>query len=447
MKPIGHGVPQLDGIRFSAALLVMIAHGTFNSAAIPEPLLNFLWTAAGVGLSLFFTLSGFVIHYGYHDTVTVRGGVSAFAIARFARLYPLYFAVLLYEVFASGALGPMLRGIAPDKVISLFFDGTLKHSWWYGVLGQNNLIFQWGDSTAVAWSISAEIALYMLYPTLCIIAYRLKSLRANVLFVCCICLGQILFCILAVGCRSFIIDHYQMAFGSVIKDGSNSGTYDQFFQWLQNYSPYPRFGQFALGVAMANIFIRREQREVASSWCASRGITPGAVLLIALGYWVSYSFFISPLNLSSAQYQSFLNNCLIFSLFAAGLIYLAAAMPKARTIRFFGSLLMVQAGDATYASYLLHVPLLYFVNNNIASLAIAGAPPGKAVVRAIFLLLTYLFIALVSYGIFRIFEAPARRWIRRHCPPVAIMSLIALQLVLFGTGVAWVTHIQRAAIP
>ncbi len=437
MKATRHGVPQLDGLRFIAALLVMISHSTFNHRVIPDPLLNFIWASAAVGLALFFVLSGFVIHYGYHQTVTLRGGPTAFAIARFARLYPLYLLIVLYEVLTSGGVA------SPEKTVSLLFVGTLTQSWWYGLLGSNNLLFQWGDSTAVAWSISAELAMYMLYPALCIAVHRLRSLRANVLLIASICLGQLLLCFLVVRYEGSVLRYYQIVFGPVVNASSATGSADDFFQWLESFSPLLRFGQFALGVAIGNVFIRREQFKMRSLLHPLARVAPGLVLLTMLGFWIVNSFYIYPLMHSFVSYHGVVTYLGIFSIFSAALIYVVASVPEAATARFFGSALMTRAGDATYATYLLHVPLLGFVHQRVVNLAIAGAPPGEAVLRAFYLLVTYAFIVVVGYAVFRGFEAPARRWIRRHCASVAIYAIIATQLCCFVVGVATVTCVQR----
>jgi peptidoglycan/LPS O-acetylase OafA/YrhL len=445
MKPIAHGVPQLDGLRFTAALLVMIAHSTFNAAAIPGPLLNFIWAAAAMGLGLFFVLSGFVIHYGYHETVTLRGGPALFAIARFGRLYPLYFLVLVYEVLASGRVSALVHGTAPDQAVSLLFAGTLTQSWWYGVLGQNNLIFQWGPSTAAAWSISIELVMYMLYPALCLAVHRVQSLRGNLLVIAGICLGQLLCCLLLVRYEEAILNYYQVVFGSVVKEHSATARADDFLQWLESFSFFLRLGQFALGVALANIFIRHRQHRVVVAWMASVRMTPAPVLLATLAYWVVNSFCIYPLVGPWVSYHGIANYLGIFSFFGAALIFAVASFPQAPTARFFGSAVMTGAGDATYATYLLHVPLLLFVNRNVVGLAIAGAPPREAVLRGLCLLLTYVAIVLVGYGVFRTVEAPARRWIRQHCTPAVVYGLLALQFASFVAGVAIVTVIQRAS--
>jgi hypothetical protein len=77
----------LTGLRFVAAFTIALGH------YFPP------WREiTGIGMPLFFTLSGFIIHYVYADTFTGgwRRATSEFAIARFSRIYPLYFALLAY---------------------------------------------------------------------------------------------------------------------------------------------------------------------------------------------------------------------------------------------------------------------------------------------------------------------------------------------------------------
>ena len=65
--------PSLTGLRFVAALCVAAAHGR-SHIDIPEPgfatVAHWISTSAGFGMSPFFVLSGFVIHYNYRSVVS-----------------------------------------------------------------------------------------------------------------------------------------------------------------------------------------------------------------------------------------------------------------------------------------------------------------------------------------------------------------------------------------
>lgn len=86
----------LDGLRFAAAIFVAGGHytGMFAPGTMPAVMATF----TGLGMTLFFVLSGFVIHYNYHVHLRAAGGYRQFAIARFARLYPLYAILLVFEL-------------------------------------------------------------------------------------------------------------------------------------------------------------------------------------------------------------------------------------------------------------------------------------------------------------------------------------------------------------
>src|SRR6478752_7231975 len=86
-------LPALTGLRFVAALLVVLFHYQFlvpglAQSAVPGARVI---QAGFVGVSIFFVLSGFILAYTYLDPDgTMRSTVSAFWHARFARIYPAY---------------------------------------------------------------------------------------------------------------------------------------------------------------------------------------------------------------------------------------------------------------------------------------------------------------------------------------------------------------------
>ncbi len=68
-------VPALTGLRFLAAFAVLLAHGLAATVASNEPpqgIVLWLMQLSGFGMTLFFVLSGFVIHYNYAGLVTDR---------------------------------------------------------------------------------------------------------------------------------------------------------------------------------------------------------------------------------------------------------------------------------------------------------------------------------------------------------------------------------------
>src|SRR5271156_476612 len=103
-------LPALTGLRFVAALCVVLAHGAAFMTNIPagDPLWRiYLMSLASIGMTLFFVLSGFVIHYNYcEQIIKFRGrGIANFFVARVARLYPLYFVGVVLSLFEQGTFG------------------------------------------------------------------------------------------------------------------------------------------------------------------------------------------------------------------------------------------------------------------------------------------------------------------------------------------------------
>ena len=115
-------------------------------------------TLTGLGMTLFFVLSGFVIHYNYCRTIPKAGGVRAFAVARFARLYPLYIALFIVDFSYTGLFERGACGRAGEAGHSLALANylTLTQSWYYAVICKSPLIYQYGPVAVVTWSISVE---------------------------------------------------------------------------------------------------------------------------------------------------------------------------------------------------------------------------------------------------------------------------------------------------
>src|SRR5271170_7062792 len=87
-------ISSLDGMRGIAAIAVMMFH--FNIFFLPQARLPFLGRAY-LSVDLFFLLSGFVMThvYGRELASNWRAHWLKFAIARFARIYPLFALTML----------------------------------------------------------------------------------------------------------------------------------------------------------------------------------------------------------------------------------------------------------------------------------------------------------------------------------------------------------------
>lgn len=79
-------MPNLDGVRALACLLVILAH---------LPLPGHLTLVGTLGVGIFFVLSGFLMGYLYAESAWDTESVVKYSIARFSRIAPIYWVVIL----------------------------------------------------------------------------------------------------------------------------------------------------------------------------------------------------------------------------------------------------------------------------------------------------------------------------------------------------------------
>jgi peptidoglycan/LPS O-acetylase OafA/YrhL len=163
---------NLNSIRFIAASMVFLQHGMSNSYKF-LPIKNTYWekilnliSEGGTGVSIFFVLSGFLITYLLISEFELNGRIviKFFYIKRMLRIWPLYFAIILFSF-----------GIYP---FLLFFFGIKNHI-------DTNIIYHIfflsnfdtisimklpsgnGDMVqGITWSVSIEEQFYLFWPLL-----------------------------------------------------------------------------------------------------------------------------------------------------------------------------------------------------------------------------------------------------------------------------------------
>ena len=112
----------------------------------------------------FFLLSGFVFFWLYRESVeSGRCSARAFAVLRFARLYPLHLATLILVLLLQGAF---------SKIIGGYF--VYAYNDFYHFLLQILFISHWGfekghSFNAPVWSVSIEVGLYGIFFVYCLI--------------------------------------------------------------------------------------------------------------------------------------------------------------------------------------------------------------------------------------------------------------------------------------
>ena len=159
----------LTSARGIAAWLVVLYHIRLSIAGLPAPLPALLGKGY-LAVDFFFLLSGFVIWLAWHQRLHDGGTV---AIARFlqkrvARIWPLHAVMLAAAAALALLLAATGRRDPAFPVAELPLHLLLVQNW-----GLTSAL-RWNDP---AWSISCELAAYLLFPLLAIATAVLLALH------------------------------------------------------------------------------------------------------------------------------------------------------------------------------------------------------------------------------------------------------------------------------
>lgn len=350
-SPAKPKILPLTSARFFAALYVMLYH------TLPGVLARGVdqgWWQKIVGMgyisvSFFFMLSGFILAVVYlkgERPVNKR----RFFVARFARIYPLYFVAMLLDtphfIYTPRHI---LHGTVPHMVGEFLATTGLVQAW----LNLRSL-------NPPGWSLSTETFFYLTFPFLGLALWKLRGWTAWV--------------------ASASI--YAAGLGLVIAIDQVQGP-DQ-----QSYHPVPHLFVFALGILLAKLFVwvgessTRSQRLEAS---APRLLIASLLGLLAV-----------PLT-SIGRHESLLQHGLLAPIFAVAILAFASGNRTISTM--FEARWLVVLGEASYALYLLHFPIHSILRHPIERF---GLP-----------MFVVYFAGTIGLSIasYYLLEIPARRWI------------------------------------
>lgn len=343
----------LTSIRFFAAGLVVCNHFAIDLPGMPSPA-EHLFANGYVGVSLFFVLSGFILAFKYVD-VEAPIPRRAFWAARAARVYPIYALAL---VLAMALLAARIGARPASNTWAAFAAAVMLVQAWMPPLvsGPN----------PPAWTLSVEAFLYLLLPFVARPIARWAMRYPVIVVVSLWGLGS------AVALA-----------GDALYDRSII-SWDA-FTFLLN-SPGLHSLQFMIGVVVAVVAKGRRIRLPAGT------------------AWIFAMFAIAVLAVVPRETHRLLLNDGVLSPAFAGLILALLAAPTG-TGRWIASRPAVLLGDASYAMYILQVPVWG------VSTAVRWTNPWTHFIVYVIALLG-LSIAMLIF-----FERPARRRLRRWLAP------------------------------
>lgn len=382
--------PQLPGLteaRFVAALVVVVYHlFCFDQWALPAPLARLIGHGP-VAVGFFFCLSGFVLTHalGGDDTPTRRAG--AFVVDRLWRLWPLHaFAVI---IALPTAVALLRRGGVDDAVT------TARHQlpW---VLA---LLQAWSPSEALAinppaWSLSCELFFSLsLWPLLGLLRRRGTAILVMV--------GVLSWLVsVGVGVAYLVVDPDGLQAAGIPLDHRPHAPEAWWLDALR-YHPLVRWPEFVVGVIAALLW-RRGSLNTFTSRPSARVVVTVMVLVVALLVpWpapVSHNGLWLPLWVA-----------LIVALAGPWTAGPATAEVALRTPRIASRVLLL-LGEASFALYLVHLPLLLWM----VGLARARGAGPAILARPVVVIVALVACVVASLVVHIVVERPLLRWRRRR---------------------------------
>jgi len=355
---IRNEVRSLTSFRFLAAFYVYLFHLQIRTEYFGDGILGGSISEGAVGMTMFFTLSGFILSHAYEGT---KIDARAFYTNRFARIYPVYFlaAILalpwLFEDIGTEAGATSIVYALVSFAILVVFGFLLIQAW----LPQT-FVF-WNNNAS--WSISVETFFYALFP-------GLRDLIASV--------GNkpLIFMFVALCIISPMIPASAIVFSNAPEDFA-----------LFYAQPIFRLPEFVAGIVSYQL-----ARRVA--W------TPGLrnFLLVVLLLGVLHVALLGPFLPGFT-----LNNWILIPAVSAALVLLHKA--EAAGSKFLGGAVMVWLGQISYCFYSFQFHVLEGLDWVM--------PPERAD-GWVYALGSFVLLLAVSALVHHFVEEPARVWIRNR---------------------------------
>lgn len=351
---------SLTGLRFYAALVVVVHHVTREMAPIPVVTEGFL--LGGVGVGFFFVLSGFVLAWSRRPAEPDR----TFYRHRFARVYPL---VAVTWVIGLAILGAQQN--LPE--LSVIIASILLLQAWVPSLPFLNGV------NGPSWSLSTEAFFYATLPAL----HRAMADRTpRMLLITC---GAV------VGAAAVV---------ALALRGLVGGDAVALFLYMD---PVYRLWEFVLGIALA-LLVKSGKVPRINLTAAAVAVVLAFFAMGTINYAITHDlgpFARLPFNSLPTDLAS-----LLISPLCGLLIVAAAQIDQSGSTSHLASRPMVLLGTWSFALYMTHMLLIMAIS--------PAVPEGLPVAASVAIAVATIAVAVgISWAAYRFIEHPLERLIRR----------------------------------
>lgn len=355
-------LPQLTFTRFIAASVVLIFHGAQSTYPFTVYPGRYLTQYGHIAVIYFFILSGFILTITYQSALERTGVLNRgqFWLARFSRIFPLYFVALLMTVYVQKTF--YNASVTPTQLLA---STGLVQAWFPALVTTLN---------GPGWSLSVEAFFYALFPLLFPVLTTLSN--------------RVLTILLGISWGSGVGLFYVLV--NQLKPINLS---PEEYHNLIYYSPWVHLATFVNGCISGLLFWRYVRKHAPSPGCNQL-----SWILLLLG--VIGLIVIVP-NDSLMAYAQGGMLAPVFILFITGL----GLQNNGLLSRLFSWRPLVYLGEISYGLYILQMPVIWLFKK-IDPLSL-----GDTFQRDIFTFGTLFLVTILCY---HLIERPAQTYIRNR---------------------------------
>ena len=361
-------ISALTSLRFFAAAIIVIDHATGYRHGWIRDIPYYQ------GVTFFFVLSGFILTYSYPALVE-RREVLNFWLARFARIWPAYFASTVLTICLMPAWLKIMA--TPYGVLRTVLTTTALQSW----VPQSDYYF---FLNAVCWSVSVEAFFYLLFP------FLLANLEASWHWKLLLCLVPALLVVIAATASDLPVyarNSTEIDVGALIY-----------------IFPVTRLPEFMIGMVAAMVFLRRP-----SGVCPR--IVTATLMEAVVATAVLAQFLVGPTWYEGGPLSRVFDApvCIWFERSGSAPLYALLIFVMAGERGLLSRLLrfrpLVLGGEISFSMYLVHQPVMLWMHTHSDLLGSISPMQHRVLFVAVVLLTSYIFWVAI--------ERPARWRIMR----------------------------------